>query len=259
MIAVLRTSIDVRVGALPWYKIHDWFFHNSVSDELLRAIGTWLQDSIPYWPYDIVTRIHDAPIHCNPVFSIFPLHLTEFDMLFFGVVFRLYASPLAIRIISLRFRCHSHTRIIQSLVVTVFEQIWIVINISIRHSFCSKFSNFGINFAAALFIAKTSVKIVWHEPNDMPTSSATSLIVIQWLSKFNQIYPNFLRFNLVIGCWLAGATRTSIVIDIFSAFFKPVIPQLNLCSAYIRIAKRRSQHFILYTRFNSVSLINIFE
>ena len=30
---------------------------------------------------------------------------------------------------------------------------------------------------------RTSIKIAWHEPNDMPTSSATSLIVIRRLSK----------------------------------------------------------------------------
>ena len=40
--------------------------------------------------------------------------------------------------------------------------------------FCSKFSNFGTIFAATRFMPKTSVKIAWHELNDMPTSSATS-------------------------------------------------------------------------------------
>ena len=49
--------------------------------------------------------------------------------------------------------------------------------------FCSKFSNFGTFFTAACFIPKTSVKIVWHEPNYMPTSSATYLIEIRQLSK----------------------------------------------------------------------------
>ena len=35
------------------------------------------------------------------------------------------------------------------------------------------------------FMPKTSVKIAWHEPNDIPTSSATSLmlVVIRRLSK----------------------------------------------------------------------------
>ena len=65
-----------------------------------------------------------------------------------------------------------------------------VVNISwamsMRCCFCSKFSNFGTIFAALCFMSKTSVKIVWHESNDMPTSSATSLIAIRRLSKIIQ-------------------------------------------------------------------------
>ena len=34
--------------------------------------------------------------------------------------------------------------------------------------------------------------------------------------------------NIFIDCWSARATRTSIVIDIFPAFLKPIITQLNL-------------------------------
>ena len=60
-----------------------------------------------------------------------------------------------------------------------FEEICIsslnVANISwamsMRHYFCSKFSNFGTILAAAAFMPETSVKIAWHELNDMPTSS----------------------------------------------------------------------------------------
>ena len=37
--------------------------------------------------------------------------------------------------------------------------------------FCSKFSNFRTNSAAARFMPKTIVKIAWHEPYDIPTSS----------------------------------------------------------------------------------------
>ena len=105
-----------------------------------------------------------------------------------------------------------------------------VINISWAISmqrclFFSKFSNYGTFFAAASFMPKTSVKIVWHEPNDMPISLATSIILIRRLSKI--IFINF------IGYWHARATRTNTVTDIFSAFLTPVIQQLNLCSAYI--------------------------
>ena len=61
-----RTSIDVWADALSWCKIHDWFFHNSVrSNELLRSIGAQLQGSIPYWPYELVAKIHDVPRHSN--------------------------------------------------------------------------------------------------------------------------------------------------------------------------------------------------
>ena len=95
--------------------------------------------------------------------------------------------------------------------------------------FWSKLSNFDTIFESARFMPKTPVKIAWHETNDMPTSSGICLIVIQRLSKIIFLHC----FNVFIGCWLARATWTSIIIDIFSAFLKPVIPQLNLCSAYI--------------------------
>ena len=116
--------------------------------------------------------------------------------------------------------------------------------------FCSKFSNFGTIFAAAFFMPITSVKIARHEPNDMATLSATSLIGIRRLSKI-------IFFT---------ASMFSSVVD-FSAFDKPVIPQLNLCSTHSRLAKRHSRHFncprtfnlIFYTKLNTVSLIHFFE
>ena len=54
---------------------------------------------------------------------------------------------------------------------------------------------------------------------------------------------------------------------LFSVLALLVIPQLNLCSARRRIAKRHSQHFkcpctfnfIFYTKVNTVSLIYLFE
>ena len=101
--------------------------------------------------------------------------------------------------------------------------------------FCSKLGNFGTIFAATRFMPKTSVKMAWHEPNDMRTSSATSLIV----SDSMIIQNHFLHcFNVFICCWRARTIKTIIVIDIFSAFLKPLIPQLNLCSAHSRLSKR---------------------
>ena len=78
----------------------------------------------------------------------------------------------------------------------LFEQIWIIVErrntpwaMSMRRCFCSKFSNFGTIFAAARFMPKTSVKITWHEPNNMPPSAAVSLIVIlHWLSSLLQCF-----------------------------------------------------------------------
>ena len=73
----------------------------------------------------------------------------------------------------------------------LFEQICIVVercqyllsDVQPRRCFCLRFSNSVSIFVAARFMPKTSVKIAWHKPNDMPTSSATSLIVFQQLSK----------------------------------------------------------------------------
>ena len=81
----------------------------------------------------------------------------------------------------------------------------------------------------------------------MPTSSANFLIVIRRLSKIT-------------------ASMLLSVVDIFSAFLKPVIPELILCSVYSRLAKWHSQHFkypgtfnlIFYTKLNIITLINFF-
>ena len=68
----------------------------------------------------------------------------------------------------------------------LFKQIWILVDViqdslSDGHAtgFLSKFSNFRTNFAATRFRPKISKKIAWHEPTDMSTSSAISLIVIR--------------------------------------------------------------------------------
>ena len=69
-------------------------------------------------------------------------------------------------------------------------QIWFFVQMQnpkswamvMRRAFWSKFSKFGTNFAATCFRPKISEKIAWHEPNNMPTSSATSLIVIRRFS-----------------------------------------------------------------------------
>ena len=129
---------------------------------------------------------------------------------------------------------------------------WLSLNVvniswamSMRLCFCSKISNFGTIFAAPHFIPKKFVKIAWHEPNVMPTASATFLIMI--------IQKHFhYCCNIFIRCWRTRATRTCIVTELFSAFLKPVIPQLNLCSAHSTLAKCHSQHFKCPCTFNFI-------
>ena len=141
-----------------------------------------------------------------------------------------------------------------------------VVNISwamsMRCCFCSKFSKFGTIFATALFMPQTSIKIAWHELNNKPASSASSLIQIRQLSKI--IFLHW--FNVFIGCWRARAPTLGIVIESFSDFHRfltflsnqdnhchwhllliPVKPQLNLCSAHCRLAKCHSQHLDIWS------------
>ena len=61
-----------------------------------------------------------------------------------------------------------------------FEQMWIVVERSMRRSFWSKFSNFGTIFAATRFMPEASVKIACHEPYDMPTSIAASICLFTY-------------------------------------------------------------------------------
>ena len=88
--------------------------------------------------------------------------------------------------IRLWFQYHTHTAMIR-------HQLW-TFSANLDHRWTSSssperctcdivfpqnFSKFGTIFAAAGFMDKTLVKAAWHEPNDMPTSSATSIIVIR--------------------------------------------------------------------------------
>ena len=47
--------------------------------------------------------------------------------------------------------------------------------------------------------------------------------------------------HVVSGRWCAQATSTNFVIDVFLAFFEPVILQLNLCSVKSKLAIRHCQ------------------
>ena len=55
----------------------------------------------------------------------------------------------------------------------LFKQIWIVVEH--RQHLLQFFCNFGTIVAAEGFIAKTSVEIAWHEPNNMPPALAPTI------------------------------------------------------------------------------------
>ena len=151
-----------------------------------------------------MARIHDAPRHCNRR-KQWASRLTELDVLFSVLAL----LDVSIGVIGLWLQCHSHAPMI-------------------RHHLWPLGANLDIlsDVHVSLFLPKTSIKIAWHEPNVMPTSSATSPNSDSTIIQNHFLYC----FNVFIGCWSVRATRASIVIDIFSAFLKPVIPQLNLCS-----------------------------
>ena len=52
-----------------------------------------------------------------------------------------------------------------------------------RSSFCSAVRGRGTNFAVTSLIRRSSVRILWHVPNAILTSSATSLIVRHWSAR----------------------------------------------------------------------------
>ena len=76
---------------------------------------------------------------------------------------------------------------------------------SMRHYFCSIFSNFRTIFAIVRFMPKTSVKIAWHETNDIPTSSAT-------LSRpsLNRLYHNWTCVLLIVDAPFQGQIYSSL-------------------------------------------------
>ena len=83
-----------------------------------------------------------------------------------------------------------HSRFVARFGLFIKSWSWSSLNVvniswlmSMRRCFCSKLSNLETIFAPACFMSITYVKINWHEPNDMPTSSATSLIGIRRLFK----------------------------------------------------------------------------
>ena len=111
-----------------------------------------------------------------------PLHLTELDVLFSVLpAFQLCQRFSNIKMIGVWLQCHSHTSMIRHQIWPLWANLYCRWTSSISPE--RKFSNFEVIFAAARFMPRTSIKIAWHKPSDIPTSSATSLIVIRRLSK----------------------------------------------------------------------------
>ena len=157
------------------------FLTNCFSQSAHNFKVAFLIDRTTLWQEFIM---HHA--HCNRKKQwAKPLHLTELEELFSILAF----LNAFIGMIGLWFQCHSCTSMIRHKLWPFWAHLdrrWTLsTSPERRHCFCSKFSNFGKIFAASRFMSKTSLKIAWHEPNDMPTSSATSLTVIRRLSKIN--------------------------------------------------------------------------
>ena len=166
-------------------------------------------------------------------------YLNEVEM-FFSFLTLLCAS---IGMIELCFQCHSHTRMIHHLLsksgssLNVVNSSWAI---SMRRFFAQKFCNFSTIFTAIRFISKISTKIACYEHTDMLTSTATSLIVIRWVVKNYFLHC----FNVFIGCWRTQAIRTCIVVDIFSAFLKPVILYMPNATLNISNVEHHHWHFL---------------
>ena len=123
---------------------------------------------------------------------------------------------------------------------------------------------FGTNYGPfeQKVLRKTFVKITWHEPNDMPTSSATSVIVIRRLSKI--IFFTASMFPSVFDV-LKRAERA---LSLTSSWPSLNLKQLNLCSAHSILAPNATvnisnilKHLIsvFYTKLNIVSLNHFIE
>ena len=151
---------------------------------------------MPYWPYDLAARVHDAPCYCNRRKQwAKPSHLSELDVIF-SVLVLLDAS---IGMIGLWFQHHSQTPM-------THQELWYFwANLDCRSTSSTLFEQcpckvvFAQSFAIlsqSWLMPKISVKIACHEPKNIPISSVTSLIVIRRLSKI--IFFTAFMFSSII-------------------------------------------------------------
>ena len=158
---------------------------------------------------------------------------------------------LSIGMIGLWFQCHSHTPIIRH----QLRPFWANLDRRWTLSISPEWYRCVVCFAQNLAILEQSL---------LPHVYASNIRknCLAWVELYANISSNhssnstiirnqFLHcFNVLIGCWRVRANSTSIVIDIFSAFLKPVIPQLNLCSAHNWLTKCHSQYNKWLCTFN---------
>ena len=135
--------------------------------------------------------------------------------------------------------------------------------ISMGRCFCSKFSNFGTIFAVARFMPKISVKIAWHEMNNMLTSSATSPTVIRRLSKI--IFFTASMLSAIVDV-LGRPGRSSLLTSSYPSLnrlyhnWTCVLLIVDLPNATVDISNVSCTfNFIFYTELQTVSLIYFFE
>lgn len=138
--------------------------------------------------------------------------------------------------------------------VNVLAEAWL------RSCFCPKnyervMTHQLTHYRAACFMSKRLEKIVWYKRTDMPTSSATSRIVIQ-------------RSFLTIFFTATQAAVAGIGISFFSAFYEKCLPLINTFFFHKVNWPNTTENilselepfvFVFHTKFNTHSLIHFFD
>ena len=81
------------------------------------------------------------------------------------------------------------------------------VQIDMQSSFCSAVRRRGTNFADTRLICKSSVRIFWHVPNSIPTSSANSLIDVSQREWFLAHVPRPPRCGRWTACLGGGCLQ----------------------------------------------------
>jgi len=133
--------------------------------------------------------------------------------------------------------------------LTSFNSSWTMLMV-----FWSKFGSFGTNFAATRFIPKTKncMALANQYVDILSIFSNSDSITIH--------HNNFLHcFNIFVGCWRAGTSRTGNVMYFFLVYYEELLTFINIFFAQCRFAKCHSHHFkcvealnfIFHPKFNT--------